>query len=316
MGGSRFAGIAIVRRLLERGHTVTVFNRGTHAVDWHGGVREIRGDRDDAAAMARLRSLSFDGVIDMSAYTTAQTRGLLDVLGDVPRLVHCSSGAVYPSQPVLPWPEYTAGSPWPVWGAYGREKVGSELLLQEERSERAATTAIRLPYVLGPGNFADREEFVLNRLLDRAEILIPGDGRAVQQFVSVSQVGYAMVAALETFAAGGWRAFNIAAPQFTSLVGFVEVCAEVSGFNPRLRFVRGSGIELPDGVFNRFEAIFPFPNFNYVLDVTASARAGIAPPPVTLPEMIGESFAFLQSNPGRRSWVRTAGERAHLENTS
>jgi nucleoside-diphosphate-sugar epimerase len=313
MGGSRFAGLAIVRRLLERGQSVTTFNRGTHPVDWHGNVSEIHGDRDDPEAMAKLRSLPFDGVIDMSAYTTAQTRGLLDVLGDVPRLVHCSSGAIYQPQPVLPWPEETPHGPWPVWGAYSKEKLGCELLLRRRRLERGATTAIRLPYVLGPANFADREEFVLNRLLDTAEILIPGDGLGVQQFVSVSQVGHAMVAALETFDAGDWRVFNIASPEFTSLVGFVEICAEVAGADPLLRFVGGGATDLPGGVFNRFEAVFPFPNLNYVLDVTASVRAGIAPPPVSLREMIAESFEFLQSHPERRAWTRTAGERQYFE---
>ena len=313
MGGSRFAGIAVVQHLLERGHTVTTFNRGIHRVDWNGQVREIRGDRDDPAAIDQLRSIAFDGIVDMSAYTASQTRGLLEVLGDVPRLVHCSTGAIYQPQPILPWSEDTPDGPWALWGSYGVEKLGCEILLRTQRSPEAATTAIRLPYVLGPANFADREEFVLNRLLDGAEILIPGDGQAVQQFLSVDQVAHAMVAALERFDSGGWRAFNTASPGFVSLIGFVEICAELVRTTPGIRLVGGGPTGLHEEVFNRLEAAFPFPNVNYVLDVTASVASGIAPAPRCIREILTESFDYLHAHPERRSWTRTAGENVHLK---
>ena len=86
-----------------------------------------------------------------------------------------------------------------------KDELACELLLRERRSSATATTALRFPYVLGPRNYADREEFLFNRLLDGEEILLPGDGKAVQQFLSATQAAEAMVTALECFEEGGFR---------------------------------------------------------------------------------------------------------------
>ena len=136
MGGSRFMGLATVRELLAHGHSVTVLNRGTRAVEWPGPVTELRGDRNDPQALRQLNGLAFDGVIDLSAYTGEQTRLLLAAPGmkDVPRWVHCSSGAVYAPQPILPWKENGAMGPWSLWGQYAIDKLDGERSLQTRRA--------------------------------------------------------------------------------------------------------------------------------------------------------------------------------------
>jgi nucleoside-diphosphate-sugar epimerase len=259
-----------------------------------------------------LKHLAIDGIIDMSAYTPSQTGSILAVLADVPRFVHCSTGGVYAPEPILPWSEDTAYGPWEIWGQYAVDKIACEQALQEARPPTLATTAIRLPYVLGPANYEDREEFVLNRLLDRAEILIPGDGQGALQFVSSEQAAHALVAALEAFDSGGWRAFNVAAPYFTTLVGFVRTCAEVARVDANVRTVGGGPTGVGSSVLDRANPLFPFPNLSYVLDVEASVRAGIAPPPRSLRSMIADALEALLASPERRAWSRTAAELAYL----
>ncbi len=312
MGGSRFMGPAIVHRLLERQHNVVLFNRGTRSIEWPDGVTEIHGDRNSDVDLEQLRRLELDGVIDMSALTADQTESLLRVVGNVPRFVHCSSGAVYAPPVELPWPEDSSGGPWPLWGSYAVGKFECERSLQRHRSGIGVTTLIRPPYVLGRENYVDREEFVLNRLLDGAEILLPVDGQAVQQFVTTNQVGYAMVAALETFQTGGIRVFNIASPGFVSLRGFVELCAAATNTIPQLRAVPAEQSIPESGVFNPANPVFPFPNVNYVLDIQASIHAGIAPPPVSILSMVEDALEALLSNPERRKWARTKAELAFL----
>src|SRR5262249_18812433 len=153
----------------------------------------------------------------------------------VRRHVHMSSGTVYALDPRLPWREDTPYGPAPLWGEYARGKIECEEVLQVGRPASTATTAIRPPWVLGPGSYADRERFVLNRLLDREPILLPGDGKAVQHFVTGGEVAHAIVAVLEAFEDGGWRAFNVASPAYASLEGFVEICAEVAGVESVVR---------------------------------------------------------------------------------
>jgi nucleoside-diphosphate-sugar epimerase len=282
-------------------------------VTYQGTVTQVIGDRNDGEALAQLADFAFDGIVDMSAYTPSQTRSILTIVADVPRFVHCSTGGVYAPEPILPWPEDTPYGPWEIWGQYAVDKIACERLLQEERSATMATIAIRLPYVLGPANYEDREEFVLNRLLDRAEILIPGDGQGALQFVSSDQVAHALVAALEAFEFGGWRAFNIATPHFTTLIGFVRICARVAGMDARVRCVGGGFTGVGSPVLDRTNPLFPFPNLTYVLDVQASMRAGIAPSPRSIESMIAEALEALLASPERRSWSRTTAELRYLD---
>ena len=307
MGGTRFMGPAVIAELERRGHDVVAFNRGTRADADTGRSRQIHGDRDEAEQLAMLADERFDAVVDMSAYLRSQTDLLLDALGDVDRWVHISSGAVYEPQADLPWPESTPYGPWPLWGDYAVEKLGCELSLRERRPTGSPTVCLRFPIVLGPANYAPREEFIFNRLLDDAEIILPGDGKAVLQFLSISEVGEAVANALE---AGdrGFEAFNIAARGFVSLEGFVSICAEVAQRKPRVR--PGGIIPSP---FDPYDSVFPFPNENYVLDVSKSRERGIAPEERALEETLTEAYEALVSSPERRSWERNSAERQWLE---
>lgn len=310
MGGTRMMGLEVVARLLDEGHEVVLFNRGTRAVSFAAPVEEVRGDRDDSTAVGRLASLGVDAVVDLSAYTGHQTSLLLDALADVALFVHCSTGAVYEPQPLMPWHEETPAGPWSLWGAYAEEKHGCEKILRERRRGDTMTAILRLPYVLAPGNYAPREEFVLNRLLDGEEIYLPGDGKAVQQFISASQVGHAFAAAIAADHSPGWHAYNIASHELVSLEGFVDVCADVAGVASRRRAVGGGATGTEDPVFDAANPVFPFPNENYFLDTSAAERDGLTPPRQSVRQMIEEAYEHLLSHPERRQWKRTAAERA------
>ena len=156
---------------------------------------------------------------------------------------------------------------------------------------------------------------MLNRLLDGAVVLLPGDGKALQQFVSSAQVADSLVRILER-PHNGWRALNIASDGYVSLAGFVGICAEVAGVEARLRHVGGGATGTGDAVFRMAEPVFPFPNENYLLDLTASVEAGVAPPPTTLRQMVEDGLADLKAHPGRRAWRRTAAELSRLDEPS
>jgi nucleoside-diphosphate-sugar epimerase len=302
-------GIELVNQLLSAGHEVVTFNRGTRRPAWHRHVETLIGDRNQPAAVAPLARRAYDAIIDLAAYTTAQTELLLSVAGHVERFVHVSTGAVYEPQPILPWPEETPYGPWSLWGEYAVQKLGCEDALRERRPADTATTVLRFPYVLGPRNYSDREEFVLNRLLDRQEVLIPGDGKAVQQFLSAAQAAFAMVAAVQSSATPGFRPFNVASSELASLEGFVCACAEVAGVEPRYRTVGGGPNGTGLDVFVGSNYLFPFPNENYVLDLGRSERAGLAPPFEGLKDMIAAALEALLADPSRRRWARTDAER-------
>ena len=67
LGGTGVISRAIVNLLLEKEHTVTIFNRGNRALSFSGSVRQITGDRADRADFeSRMRQESFSGLFDNS----------------------------------------------------------------------------------------------------------------------------------------------------------------------------------------------------------------------------------------------------------
>jgi 2'-hydroxyisoflavone reductase len=66
LGGTGFIGPHQVRYAMERGHEVTIFNRGRSAPGMFPGVEELTGDRA-ANDYGSLRGRTWDAVIDNSA---------------------------------------------------------------------------------------------------------------------------------------------------------------------------------------------------------------------------------------------------------
>ncbi len=72
IGGTQFIGKCIVRKLLERGHTVTIFTRGRARPEFWDQAEHIIGDRrDEQRFQAQLAGRWFDAVIDTVIDTIA-----------------------------------------------------------------------------------------------------------------------------------------------------------------------------------------------------------------------------------------------------
>ena len=67
LGGTGFLGPATVQSLLDRGHTVTLFNRGISSPELFPTLEKLRGDREPARQnLAALQtSRRWDAVIDV-----------------------------------------------------------------------------------------------------------------------------------------------------------------------------------------------------------------------------------------------------------
>lgn len=78
LGGTRFIGPEIVKDALARGHTVTMFNRGTTDPGAFPEVEQLRGDRD--GGLDALRGRKWDAVIDTSGYIPRIVRQTAELL--------------------------------------------------------------------------------------------------------------------------------------------------------------------------------------------------------------------------------------------
>jgi nucleoside-diphosphate-sugar epimerase len=273
LGGTRFVGRHVARLLLEQGATVTLLHRGVTG-EAIPGTRHVLGDRSQADGLAGLGDERFDSVVDMSAYFSDWTKAATDQLaGRVGQYVFISSGAVYRPLPELPWPETTPFGPIPIWGGYGREKVASEQALWAGHADgRFAVTTFRLPFILGPGNFADRESFVFGRLAADRPILLPGGGTALNQFVYAEDVARAIVATIEQPAAASGNAYNCTHPTAMTNRGWVELCAEVLGVEARIVSIDEAELGVATDTVDLTNIVFPYPAEHYALDGSKLTR--------------------------------------------
>lgn len=96
VGGSGNISTAVVRRLLEDGYRVSIFTRGTSALDVPKEVEMVTGDRrDEAASIDIMRKGNYDYAIDMICMDPQAAAVDIQAFPEVKRMVFCSSGAAY-----------------------------------------------------------------------------------------------------------------------------------------------------------------------------------------------------------------------------
>jgi 2'-hydroxyisoflavone reductase len=184
LGGTGFIGPHQVRYAVERGHEVTIFNRGQSAPGMFPGVEELTGDRA-AGELDALRGRTWDAVIDNSAsrsdapdwvrdsagllrdqadqYLFISTRSVFADLSQVPATV---DAPVLTRETTRNWSE---GQPY----TYGLAKALAEQEAQAAFGDR--TTIVRPGLIVGPGDDTDRFTYWPVRIERGGEILAPGN---------------------------------------------------------------------------------------------------------------------------------------------
>lgn len=113
IGGTRFIGVYVVRRLIDSGHSVTVYHRGKYEKQLPTGVRHVL--RTDESMLVRSFAAELltprpDVVIHMIPMGEADTRAAVEFFrGNTGRVVWISSGDVY-----LAYGRFTGTEPGPV----------------------------------------------------------------------------------------------------------------------------------------------------------------------------------------------------------
>jgi len=285
-GGTRFMGRYVAQALLDSGWEVTVANRGTRTA--MPAVESICCDRSMPGALDVFRGRKFDAVIDFSAYPSswvAQAGALF--AGNIARYIFISSCAVYSESQRFPvTEEFPLGPPHPHQD-YAAEKIRSEQLLVEFSQQGAfQTVSCRLPFVLGPDNYEDRESFAFSRLLAGAPILLTNGGNAIHSFVYAGDVAQALIALLQADDKVDRQAFNIAIAQATTSRGFIEACAAVAGKEPMLRSIPLGDLGFDQQDFDLKNLTFPFPHFNFYVSSDKLRRFTGFEPVYSLPQML------------------------------
>ncbi|MGH7502876.1 MAG: NAD-dependent epimerase/dehydratase family protein [Longimicrobiales bacterium] len=185
LGGTGFIGPYQVRYAVERGHEVTIFNRGRTAPGIFDGVEELTGDRSVPGGLDALKGRTWDAVIDNSASRSDAPMWVRDsalLLKDAAnQYLFISTRSVYADLSTVPatvdapvlTPETTRnwspGEPY----TYGLAKALAEKEAMTAFGSR--TTVVRPGLIVGPDDDTDRFTYWPVRIEKGGEILAPGN---------------------------------------------------------------------------------------------------------------------------------------------
>lgn len=241
LGGTSFVGRTVVTEAVDRGWSVTTFNRGRGT--WaHSDAERITGDRTVAADLERLRDGQWDAVVDTWSGAPAVVRDSAAILGDrVDRYLYISSRAVYATPMTKNMDE---GAPTVLGAAdaqatgYGQDKRGSELAVEAAFGERAVLA--RAGLILGPHEDLGRLPFWLLRIASGGSRLAPGPPDLPWRFIDVRDLARWLLLAASAEMSGP---FNLVGPTGDATTGSVlEAAIEVTGSNAELVWVHHEAI--------------------------------------------------------------------------
>lgn len=173
IGGTVFVGRSIAEEAVARGHSVTLFHRGTKGAGIVAGVDEIFGDRD--GDLAELSGRRWDAVIDACGYVPRiVSKSGRALLSSVDRYVFISTISVYSEaddhslyvdrKPPVEGEAITAET-------YGPLKVECEDALRELYGDRL--TIVRPGLVAGAFDPTNRFTYWVERFAYCNDVLVP-----------------------------------------------------------------------------------------------------------------------------------------------
>lgn len=227
LGGTGFVGPHVVAAAVERGHRVTVFNRGNRRERVPDGVEVIVGDRE-LGRLDALRGRGFDIVVDVPTMRPAWVTDIAAALGAVGRYVFVSTISVYDltgqdagteAAPRLAYAGDAAAVTEEEFRAnvaelYGPLKAAAEDAVVARFGDRA--TIVRPGLIVGPGDPTYRFSYWVDRLARGGEVLAPGDGDDPVQVIDVRDLASWLVRLGESDRGG---AFDAVGPPTTTTMG-------------------------------------------------------------------------------------------------
>ncbi|HDL07714.1 MAG TPA: NAD-dependent epimerase/dehydratase family protein [Desulfobacteraceae bacterium] len=237
IGGSYFLGKVFVEELAkEKDYSIHVLNRGNRPLKMDG-VNEIVCDRQNAALLkTRIPFLNFDAVVDFCAYTPDDIQIILSVIPEnsIKQYVYISTSSVYQDVLDLPIKENAPKltGPQPELGPYAEyafNKWKTEEKLMTLCSKTGIFyTSLRPVIIYGKYNYAPRESYFFDLILNNKTVILPDNPLPLFSFVSVWDVAKIIMQCIGNEKVCN-RAFNLSGEEMISYKRLIEVFRKVTG---------------------------------------------------------------------------------------
>ncbi len=252
IGGTGIISSGCAPLLLERGHHLTLLNRGqtTHR-PVPDGAEVIQADiRNPPEAAGALAGRKFDVVVDWVAFTPDHIEADLALFrGKTGQYVFISSASAYQTPPqALPVTESTPLNN-PYW-EYSRNKIACEnRLVRAQREEGFPATIVRpshtydktlLPF---SGGFT-----VLGRMLEGKPVVVHGDGTSLWTLTHHRDFAVGFNGLLGNPRAVG-DVFHITSDEWLTWNQIFNMVAEAAGVEPDL-------VHIPSDFINRVDPVW------------------------------------------------------------
>jgi nucleoside-diphosphate-sugar epimerase len=244
LGGSTFVGRRLVHQLVERGHEVSVLNRGKTPSALPPEVGRLVADRTDVASMrSALEGTEWDAVFDVSGFVMVAGGGspfasVLELFdGRTAAYVFVSSVTAYRPSPLMPWTEDQPTSTEPIT-KYGGFKAYAEAEIRKRHELTGFPGSIARPAAIyGPdNNIHDMETAMFLRLRRKLPVLVPHSGLVTVNYGHVDDLCAQLIAMGQSPQAVAGEVVNTTGQAITS-AGYVQALAEIVGTEPEVHLV-------------------------------------------------------------------------------
>ncbi|HDR7256233.1 TPA: SDR family oxidoreductase [Bacillus pacificus] len=235
LGGTRFLGRAFVEEALNRGHEVTLFNRGTNK-EIFPEVEQLIGDRN--GDVSSLENRKWDVVVDTCGFSPHHIRNVGEVLKDnIEHYIFISSLSVYKDwiphhikEDYILQPEPTAEQIKAVENGEisPYEHYGALKVLCEKEAEKywpGRVLHVRAGLLSGMFDYTDRLPYWIQRIAKGGKVLVPGRKDRPVQIVDIKDVANWGLNMAENNKVG---TFNVTGPNYElTMEELLNTCKKV-----------------------------------------------------------------------------------------
>ena len=314
LGGTGFLGPHTVQYALDRGHEVTLFNRGRTNTDLFPELEKIVGNRDPEIddGLSGLADRQWDAVIDTSGFVPRIVGASSDLLADnVGQYLFVSTICQYNDWMegdkfrTEDWPRGTLEDPT-------TEDVGTHYCYLKAYCEIAAeqampgrVTQIRPGLIVGPRDNTDRFTYWPVRADRGGQMIAPGKPTDLTQYIDVRDLAAFMVHTLEQNLTDSYNLVRQPMPWGD----FLDACVAVADNNAELVWMPGDFLaehELESWRQLQMWADADLPiSGSLTWSATKAIEAGLTIRPVE--ETIRDTVAWFKSLPADRQAEMRSG---------
>jgi 2'-hydroxyisoflavone reductase len=183
LGGTLFLGRHLAQEALDRGHDLTLFNRGRTAPELFPEAERLRGDRE--GDLEALRGREWDAAIDTSGFDPRRVRASAALLA--PTTAHCTFVSSISAYGTFPEPGIDEDAPTAndasedLADGYGADKAACERVVADAFLGRSV--AVRPGLLIGPHDPTERFSRWVRDLAAGGRVRAPADREQPVQLI-------------------------------------------------------------------------------------------------------------------------------------